>query len=130
PAPVPTSTPLPTATPLPTPTPPPTATPTPPPLDPLPPRVPSELPHVFVGKVTFGGMPAPDGTEVSVWMAEFDGPIGVGPTSGGSYSVLAHQHGSESFVGRFLLFKVNGTNTETTAVWQRGGADVLDLSVN
>jgi len=88
------------------------------------------LPHVFVGKVTFGGMPAPDGTEVSVWMAEFDGPIGVGPTSGGSYSVLAHQHGSQSFVGRFLLFKVNGTNTETTAVWQRGAANVLDLSVN
>jgi hypothetical protein len=90
----------------------------------------SMMPHVFVGKVTFNGMPAPDGTEVSVWIAEFDGPIGVGPTSGGSYSVLAHQHGSESFVGRFLLFKVNGTNTETTAVWQRGGANVLDLSVN
>jgi hypothetical protein len=132
PTPVPTSTPLPPATLLPTPTPLPTATPTPPPLDPLPPRVAdaSMMPHVFVGKVTFNGMPAPDGTEVSVWMAEFDGPIGVGPTSGGSYFVLAHQHGSESFSGRFLLFKVNGTNAEATAVWEKGGADVLDLSVN
>ena len=92
--------------------------------------MPLEMPHVFVGKVTYDGMPAPDGTEVSVWIAEFDGPIGVGSTSGGSYSVLAHQHGSESFAGRFLLFKVNGTNAEATEVWQRGGADVLDLSVN
>jgi hypothetical protein len=63
-------------------------------------------------------------------MAEFDAPIGVGPTSGGSYSVLAHQHGTESFVGRFLIFKVNGTNVSETAVWQRGGANLLDLSAN
>ncbi|MCS5655004.1 MAG: hypothetical protein NZ810_03635 [Dehalococcoidia bacterium] len=80
--------------------------------------------------MTLGGMPAPDGTEVSVWMAEFDGPIGVGSTSGGSYVVLAHQHGSESFAGRLLLFKVNGTNAEETEVWRKGGADELDLSVN
>ena len=114
----------------PTPTPLPPAPPPPPPLDPLPPRMPLEMPHVFVGKVTLGGMPAPDGTEVSVWMAEFDGPIGVGSTSGGSYVVLAHQHGSESFAGRLLLFKVNGTNAEETEVWRKGGADELDLSVN
>ena len=88
------------------------------------------MPHVFVGKVTLGGMPAPDGTEVSVWMAEFDGPIGVGSTSGGSYVVLARQHGSESFAGRLLLFKVNGTNAEETEAWRKGGADELDLSVN
>ena len=75
-------------------------------------------------------MPAPDGTEVSVWIPEFDGPIGVGPTSGGIYAVYAHQHGSESFAGRFLLFKVNGTNAEETEVWRKGGADELDLSVN
>ena len=127
--PVPTPTPVPTATPLPTPTPLPTVTPIPP-LDPLPAVVTSEIPHVFVGKVTIGGVTAIDNTDVSVWLAEFDAPIGTGITSGGNYTVLANQHGSQSFVGQFLIFKVNGLNTAQTAVWQKGGATILDLSLN
>ncbi len=129
PVPTPTPTPVPTATPLPSPTPLPTATPIPP-LDPLPPVVASELPHVFVGKVTVGGVTATDGTDVSVWLEEFDAPIGTGTTSGGNYTVLANQHGSQSFVGRFLIFKINGLKTVETAVWQKGGATILDLSLN
>ncbi len=129
PTPTPTPTPAPTATPLPTPTPLPTVTPIPP-LDPLPAVVTSEIPHVFVGKVTIGGVTAIDNTDVSVWLAEFDAPIGTGITSGGNYTVLANQHGSQSFVGQFLIFKVNGLNTAQTAVWQKGGATILDLSLN
>ena len=129
PVPTPTPTPAPTATPLPTPTPLPTVTPIPP-LDPLPAVVTSEIPHVFVGKVTIGGVTAIDNTDVSVWLAEFDAPIGTGITSGGNYTVLANQHGSQSFVGQFLIFKVNGLNTAQTAVWQKGGATILDLSLN
>ena len=128
--PVPTPTPpAPTATPLPTATPFPTVTPVPP-LDSLPPVVANEIPHVFVGKVTVGGVTATDNTDVSVWLAEFDAPIGIGVTSGGNYTVLANQHGAQSFVGRFLIFKVNGLNTGETAVWQKGGATILDLSLN
>ena len=118
-APVPT--PIPTSIPTPIPTPMPT---------PLPERDNSEVPHVFVGKITIGGNQAPDGTKVTVWLPEFDGPIGSGISSSGNYLVLAHQHGYQSFGGRFLIFKVNGRNSEGSAIWEKGGATILDLSLN
>jgi hypothetical protein len=96
----------------------------------LPPRNTSELPHVFVGDVTIDGAPAPDGSDVTVWLARFDAPFGVAITSGGSYSVLANQHGPESFDGQTLIFKVNGQNSGETSVWEKGGATILDLSLN
>ncbi len=117
----------PTATPAPTPTPAPTATPAP---TPLPERDNSELPHVFVGKLTIGGNPAPDGTQVTVWLPEFDAPIGTGVSSGGDYSVLANQHGSRSFGGRFLIFKIDGQDSGETSVWEKGGATILNLSLD
>ena len=123
PAPAPTATPVPTATTLPT------ATPTPP-LAPLPERDNSEIPHVFVGSVTINGAPAPDGTEVTVWLEEFNTPLGAGTSSGGDYSVLANQHGAQSFEGRTLIFKVNGQDSGETAIWEKGGATILAVSLN
>ena len=132
---VPTLVPTPTATPVPVPTP--TATlvptPTPPALaqkTPLPERDAHELPHVFVGSVTVDGAPAPDGTEVTVWLVDFDAPIGTGITSGGDYTALANQHGISSFGGRTLILKVNGEDSGETAVWEKGGATILNLSLN
>ena len=105
--------------------------PTPIPLPtPLPERDNRELPHVFVGQLTIGGTPAPDGIEVTVWLPEFDKPIGSGISSGGDYSVLASQHGSKSFGGRSLLFKIDGQDSGAAAVWEKGGATILDLSLN
>ena len=123
PVPAPTATPVPTATPLPT------ATPIPP-LAPLPERDNSELPHVFVGSVTINGAPAPNGTEVTVWLEEFNAPLGAGTSSGGDYSVLAIQHGARSFEGRTLIFKVNGQDSGETAIWEKGGATSLAVSLN
>ena len=126
-------TPTPTVTPAPTPTliPTQTATPSPTPMPtPLPERDNSELPHVFVGTITIGGEQAPDGVEVSVWLPEFDSPIGSGLSSGGDYSVLANQHGSKSFGGRKLTFKINGQDSGESATWEKGGATILDLSLN
>ena len=123
PAPAPTATPVPTATPLPT------ATPIPP-LAPLPERDNSELPHVFVGSVTINGAPAPNGTEVTVWLEEFNAPLGAGTSSDGDYSVLANQHGARSFEGRTLIFKVNGQDSGETAIWEKGGATILAVSLN
>lgn len=80
-----------------------------------------------MGTVTVDGIAAPDGTEVTVWVMEFDGPVGTGVTSDGSYSVLAHQHGTGSFSGKTLMFKVNGQDTGETWSWERGGGDVLAL---
>ena len=131
PTPAPTATPAPTLTPVPTatPLPPPTATPEPPP-SPLPARDNSELPHVFVGSVTIGGVAAPDGTEITVWLEEFNAPIGAAITSGGNYTMLANQHGSRSFGGRTLIFKVSGQESGETAVWQKGAATILDITLN
>lgn len=129
PVPTPTPTPLPTATPIPTPTPIPTATPIPAP-DSLPERDNSELPHVFVGAVTIDGAPAPDGTEVSVWLTQYDKPLGTGTSIGGNYTALAHQYGNSSFGGRRVVFKVNGEDTGETAIWEKGGATILDVSLN
>ena len=135
PAPEPTATPVPapTATPVPTATPLPTATPIPPPAPlaaPLPERDNSEPPHVFVGSVTINGAPAPNGTEVTVWLEEFNAPLGAGTSSGGDYSVLANQHGAQSFEGRTLIFKVNGQDSGETAIWEKGGATILAVSLN
>ena len=123
--------PTPTTIPTSTPTPIPTAMPSPTPMPtPLPERDHSELPHVFVGTITIRGERAPDGVEVSVWLPEFDSPIGSGLSSGGDYSVLANQHGSKSFGGRSLIFKINGHDAGESATWEKGGATILDLSLN
>ena len=136
---IPTATPQPTATPTPTPTPQPTATPTavPTPLPtptpvpgPLPDRNIDVLPNVFVGGVTINSLAAPDGTQVTVWVSEYSGPVGTGFTTGGNYSVLVHQHGTESFRGRSLIFKVNGQDTGETGIWETGGATILAISLD
>ena len=128
---------VPTATPLPAPTPPPTPPPTPMPTytpmpvpDPLPERDNREMPHVFVGAVTIDGAPAPDGTEVTVWLNQYDSPIGTGSSVDGNYSVLANQYGSSSFEGIRVVFKVNGEDSGETAIWEKGGATILDMSLN
>lgn len=123
----------PTATPGPTNTPGPTATPAPTPVPtpaPLPDRNNAELPHAFVGKVTIGGVAAPDDTVVTVWLSQYSSPLGTDLTIGGEYSVLANQHGSETFEGMPLFFKVNGRESGETAVWEKGGATILDISLN
>ena len=88
------------------------------------------MPHVFAGSVTINGAPAPDGADVTVGVKEYDGPVGASIASGGNYSVLVHQHGTTSFGGKTLIFKVNGQDTGETGSWERGGATVLDISLN
>ena len=88
------------------------------------------MPHVFVGSVTISSLAAPDGTEVTVWVAEYDAPVGTGVTTGGNYSVLAHQHGAASFNGKTLIFKVNGQDTGETGIWETGDATILAISLD
>ena len=126
--PTPTPTASPTLTPTATPTPVPTATPVPEP-GPLPRRNIDELPHVFVGGATIGGLSAPNDTEVTVWVAEYNGPVGTGVVTGGNYSVLAHQYGTASFNGKTLIFKINGQETGETAIWESGEATILAISL-
>jgi hypothetical protein len=133
PMPVATATPMPvaTATPVPAATSTPTLTPTSEPvLAPLPARNTKEIPHVFVGSVSIGDVAAPDGTEITIWLSEYDGPVGTGTTTGGEYVVRAEQYGEQSFNGKNLIFKVDGQDTLETATWEKGGATILDLSLD
>ena len=141
---VPTTVPTPVATLVPTPIPTtvPTAVPTPTPVPtpvptlaipklPLPAVVNDNPPHVFVGTVTIGGQPAPEGTEVTAWVLEYSDPVGsstIPAVTGqpGSYTLLVPQRGDD-FAGTVLIIKVNGTFA-TNVVWKSGGGDELNLA--
>ena len=88
------------------------------------------IPHVFVGSVTVSGEVAPDGTEVSAWVSEFSSAVGEGTVSGGSYVLNISQYGTASFTGKTLTFKIGDDDTGQTSTWEKGGATVLDLTVD
>ena len=96
----------------------------------LPDRNNTIMPHVFVGSVTIKGSAAIDGTEITVWLAEYDAPIGNGTVANGKYNLMAHTHGTGSFDGKTLIFKIAGELTGDTAEWESGQASILDLSIN
>ena len=130
PAPTPVPTTVPTAVPTPTPVPTPVPTLAIPKL-PLPAVVNDNPPHVFVGTVTIGGQPAPEGTEVTAWVLEYSDPVGsstIPAVTGqpGSYTLLVPQRGDD-FAGTVLIIKVNGTFA-TNVVWKSGGGDELNLA--
>ena len=81
-----------------------------------------------MGSITVDGLAAPDGTEVTVWVADYNGPVGTGTTTSGNYSVLAHQHGTATFDGKILMFKIDGRETGETGVWETGDATILAIS--
>ena len=87
------------------------------------------IPHVFVGTVTIGGQPAPDGTEVSVWVSPYNAPVGTATVSGGKYSVLVLKYG-HAFAAKTLIFKIADKNTGTTVSWEKGGSTVLNLATD
>ena len=87
------------------------------------------LPHVFVGTATIGGQPAPDGTKVSVWVSDYDAPVGTATVSGGKYSVLVLKYG-HAFAGKTLIFKIPDKDTGTTVSWKSGGSTVLNLATD
>ena len=87
------------------------------------------IPHVFVGEVTISGQAAPDGTEVSVWVSDYNAPVGTGTVAGGEYSMQAFKYGDD-FGGKTLIFKIAGDDTGATATWESGMATNLDLAVD
>ena len=95
----------------------------------LPPAIESVLPHVFAGTVTIRGQPAPDGTKVSVWVSDYDAPVGTETVSGGKYSVLVLKYG-HAFAGKTLMFKIADKDTGSTTSWESGGATVLNLATD
>ena len=97
---------------------------------PLPNRNNTIMPHVFVGSVTIEGSAAIDGSVITVWLPEYDSPIGNGTVANGKYNLMAHAHGTGSFDGKTLIFKIDGEFSGVTAEWESGQASILDLSIN
>ena len=116
-------------------------------------------PNVFVGKATLDGAPAPDDTVVIAWIDGIDaatltitvtatansgvtgsasltlqvsGPVNAGEAKvkNGAYVLTAAQPSGQSFTGKTVTFTVGGKDARQTAVWRKGGADVLDLTAN
>ena len=54
--------------------------------------------------------------------------VGEGVVKDGSYSLLVHQREGPSFDGRTVTFGIGDFEAGQTAVWQRGGADELNLT--
>ena len=97
---------------------------------PLPNRNNTIMPHVFVGSVTIEGSPVIDGSEITVWLPEYDSPIGNGTVAHGKYNLMAHAHGTGSFDDKTLISKIDGECSGVTAEWESGQASLLDLSIN
>ena len=95
----------------------------------LPAVISQAMPHVFVGTATIGGQPAPDGTEVSVWVSDYDASVGTEMVSGGKYSLKVLKYGN-AFAGKTLIFKIADKDTKSTASWESGGATVLNLATD
>lgn len=84
-------------------------------------------PHIFVGTATIDGNPAPDGTIVT---ALIDGEVAGSATvhdGDGTYSPLSVRPVKLPF-GREIVFKIDSLIANQTATWERGGADVLNLT--
>jgi len=73
--------------------------------------------------------PGRDGTKVSVWVSDYNAPLGTGTVSGCEYSAKVFKYGG-AFAGKTLIFKIADKDTGTTAMWESGMATVLDLAID
>ena len=116
-------------------------------------------PHVFVGSITVGRAPAPDGTKVTAWVESGSTSglvleatatdeqgnsttnsvdliaanliqVGEATVINGAYLLLVSQIQGSNIAGKTITFKVDGVDAPSTAVWQQGGGDELNLAVN
>jgi len=66
---------------------------------------------------------------VSVWVPDYNDPVGTGTVSGCEYSAKAFKYGG-AFAGKTLIFKIADKDTGTTVMWESGMATVLDLTID
>jgi hypothetical protein len=81
-------------------------------------------PHIFVGTVTINGMPAPAGTKVRALVGGLErGFTTVADL--GRYQLRVNSDRSDR-----ITFMVGSLTADQTAVYEQGGADILNLTVN
>lgn len=115
-------------------------------------------PHVFLGRVTIGGVSAPDGTRVTAWVdgssssrttleatATDDGgqtsttsislvllgpqvQVGEATVADGSYTLFVSPLQGQNFTGKTIHFRVGGIAVSQTGSWEQGGGTELPLS--
>ena len=81
-------------------------------------------PHVFVVTSVDGAAPA-DGTVIA---ALVDGAEVASETAAGGQAVVTVDQGDSSFAGSTVTFTINGATAAETAVWEQGGADIMELT--
>jgi Leucine-rich repeat (LRR) protein len=83
----------------------------------------STPPHIFVGTTSFSGIAAPTGTIVTAWNErELWGAAEVG--ANGSYGPMQVKRGSTTTI----TFQIGNFAADQTAVWEQGGATLLNLT--
>jgi len=93
--------------------------------------MPPSIPHQFWGSVTVNGAPAPEGTTISARIngVEYgNGTVGAAGRYG--YDPNFFVEGSSELAGQTIKFYVGGVLAPETAVYQVGGATLLNLSVS
>ena len=83
-----------------------------------------------MGTATVDGETAPDDTVITAWVEDFNEPVAEGVVSGGSYVLRVFQHGSGSFTGKTITFKIGGLIANKTAIWQSLAGDEVNLTAN
>ena len=66
---------------------------------------------------------------MSVWVSDYNAPLGTGTVPEREYSAKASKYGG-AFAGKPLIFKIADKDMGTTAMWESGMATVLDLAID
>ena len=66
---------------------------------------------------------------MSVWVSNYNAPLGTGTVSGCEYSAKAFKYGG-AFAGKTLISKITDKDMGTTAMWESGMATVRDLAID
>ncbi|MCH8349881.1 MAG: hypothetical protein J4N78_07275 [Chloroflexi bacterium] len=83
---------------------------------------------MLIGSATLNGAPAPDGTVVTAWVADFSEPVATAVVADGQYKVSVFQFGSKSFAGTTITFKIGDLEAPQTASWEFGGVGIVNLT--
>jgi hypothetical protein len=89
---------------------------------------PAAPPHVFVGKATSNDVPAINGTLLTAWVEGTQAGAATANNGDGTYSMLVEQPAGIAYSGKTILFKIGGVDATQTAIWEQGGANILNLT--
>jgi len=84
------------------------------------------LPSVFGGTVTWDGVPAPDGTDVSAWIGGEQ--VALTTAADGAYALMISQPPGGAFAGKEIVFMVAESEAPERGTWEPDGGDEINLT--